>query len=533
MRAPVERAYKNDQKWIAAFRAETYAKAFGVSLVILAVLPVLALAAYLIGLLLYTIVYGVWFGMYASIVVCGLLLVGLLMSAPQNGNQEPNQAAGCGCTTFIILACWLFPIFSSCQSDVYSMSHYCIAQGSACSNVLLKTFSDWKVVYWCWAPAVFAGLYGVFSSGSLGAGLLLERIRRLRGIRYICPWLNCGHSGLPAFQCPNCDTYVSELTPSLYGIFSVPCPHCGRPLRTSGFWGRNLYKKLCPHCNQTLEISGLGEYPERKVVLAGASKCGKTSFLIRTTVQWRSGYRSRAQFGIEKQETILTAQESSLGLSHPCPPTPSAAYPEAVPMIVSQFYKPKLIYFYDSDGNEFDDNATVLVEPYYQGADGIILFIDPFAERGVLQALNLSVDELPKGWDTSNEPADAIASKLCLELERIEGTGPEVKFTIPLCVVLTKTDAYDLYNEIDPDGLPQVTRRARRDYSQWNAHDLRVRQFLERVGMHNFVSIIDSRFEKVDYFASSAYGNPRTRLAPATLPPVVSLIQRIEERSSY
>lgn len=88
-----------------------------------------------------------------------------------------------------------------------------------------------------------------------------------------------------------------------------------------------------------------------------------------------------------------------------------------------------------------------------------------------------------------------------LKLERIEETSPEVMFTIPLCVVLTKTDAYDLYKLIDPNGLPQVTRRARQDYPKWNAHDLRVRRFLERVGMHNFVSIIDSRVEKVDYFA--------------------------------
>ena len=169
--------------------------------------------------------------------------------------------------------------------------------------------------------------------------------------------------------------------------------------------------------------------------------------------------------------------------------------PEGVPLLFQKMTQNMLVYFYDSTGAEFQADATAM--PFYDEADGILLLVDLFA--GVKQRQQLGISSaLPVGFTPAALTMDQTIGRLCDILEKVYGMGPEEKFSMPLAVVLTKLEMFDFYKQIDPELFTS-------GHDEQNHQNIQA--FLLEHGFSNALEILNARFSKYRFFATSAYVN--------------------------
>ncbi|MBR6437465.1 MAG: hypothetical protein IKS45_13255 [Thermoguttaceae bacterium] len=477
---------------ILPFRFRPYRNMLALSVGLCIFIPVLALIIYgLLWGLGYLALFLSWtLGIIVSSVVIGLAFA-------RNDRAYDPDSDNSGYVLAWLLGTCLISYFT--YRPLLSVSDTLLNLTTVSWKCLMMLYENSGIVYWSWIPIGLMILYGVINLIALLTMKLLDWRPHWGRIRFICPHENCGAvTSSLVYKCPNCGETLEKLYPSRYGIFTTQCPHCKASIRTSWLNGRNQYSKTCPDCQKSLDFEGFGNVPESVFIVEGASKSGKTSFLIQALNLWNIHFGSLIRFSDSEQERSVRFQAEQIESGRFCAPTPRRLHPEAYVMHGKKAFGKFLAYFYDTGGDSTSSFEAGMAEPYYNLANGVFLVIDPWAEKGIVTAAGKRKKPLPSAYTYASQDANAVIGALCNKLERVYPDSFSSEFDIPVCVVVTKCDLNRLKNAIgtDADGFTQSSEK-------WVEHSRQVEKYLLHCGMYNFVNIVKTRFKKSAFFAVS------------------------------
>ncbi|MDO4569960.1 MAG: hypothetical protein Q4D38_06240 [Planctomycetia bacterium] len=534
---------------------------------LLVIFPMCSTCVYAIGALVAGILNILDWIICVLIIVLGLVVGCFAISNNERNSNSSQMNTDVGCGSLIAFGIWMCIVSTLC-SHIWGFFDKAAVDTfetfSLFSANISQMASDIQIYYWGWVPGGLALGIASVSLVSLLTLLFFEWVAHFGNRTFLCHHADCGKRVRPIYSCPNCGTRIERLRPSSAGIFRVPCPSCQTYLSTLNLWGRGRYTKACPECGRNLNIRGIGKYPVKKIMLAGSHGCGKTSYLVRA-LTFGSGARvGGIQFADADQEKTMRNASSAMDRMVSCQSTPQCRIPAAVPILAPHGLSSSLCYLYDSAGDEFSDSPNRPSCSYCEDLDGILFFVDPFCETSFMKKNPLPTPRIPSDFRTAQEHPEITASRLCVMLERMLGCRSDVRFKYPICVVLTKADIY--LSHLENRGILDVSRDAiadsnserriesprkmttspdspnekvcldldteilfknSREFNQWTTAQSRlVRQFLLDCNMCNFVSILETRFQKVEYFVSSAYlASPKAKFC--TFSSLKSLLRRI------
>ncbi len=493
-------------------RLRTLTRATLTSVVVCAAVPVAALlclaagcvafaACWLIVLLLVAASFG-------SVLVGGGLTVASF--------NENTRGAAAGGIPLGILGFYLISVFSPWYAPIKAAADSAFA---ACQRVGDYLYADIFIGFY-----VYAWSWSVLAAALLAAGAVLVTIwllgfeprikRSLLQIRYTCPAEGCRYQDVPFFRCPGlgCPAVLSDLRPTIFGVFRVPCSVCGTSLPTCDVAGRLSLEKQCPRCLADLEHPAFGKLGEMHLVFAGASSSGKSNLMVAAirelerTVAPACGLT--VQFTNPAEEQYFRSRCSQMDQGQVLEKTISAENPAAFNLSLENARgKGALLYVYDTDGSDFETEDRLLGHAFHEYTKGIVLVIDPFAERRMTAEFGLGSDAELAHVSPATSDVDTVLGTLISRFEHVLGERAQRKLPVPVAVVVAKVDACDLENRTGgiaelPPGCRSVSRAAVHAASRSS----RVRQFLRDGGLGNVVNNIESRFYPVAYFSASALG---------------------------
>lgn len=341
---------------------------------------------------------------------------------------------------------------------------------------------------------------------------LLDIFHRLANkINQTCA--KCSNQEPPFFICPNCDENISGLLPSIYGIFNCHCANCQHLVPTTDKGGRSQLKKICSKCEVDITHSKLGKQSEYRFGIVGARSSGKTTLMISAVSALENEFainnEIEFEFGSIEVEKEFRKNSSTLEKGLVLSQT-LRSFPKALTVAL----KPTQgngcsLYIYDASGEDFTEDEDRLEKHPIHIYDGILLIVDPFAEKGVRAGLvgKFSSEEID-----SNNPAPfeatEVLGRLINVLERVLKVQVGGKFPLPLSIVITKIDSFNSLNQIKlkPFGGWYYSLTAAADDAEY--HSTRIRKFLQKAELGNFIRLAESRFARVCYFGVSALGRP-------------------------
>ncbi|MCR5163352.1 MAG: hypothetical protein K6C40_04960 [Thermoguttaceae bacterium] len=481
------------------YRLSTYMLALFISLFLLSILPAISFLGYVWE-------WSLFIFLYACIVVGVLSGIIAILSLLERELLESF--------TFLIFAgggYWL-------HGYVLPFYEYSITCSPWFYETVWEVYYSYSVGFYAWIPFAIVVGCGCFAWPLLFTAKFLNYLPRIIYGKVHCPHPDCDYVGGITIQCPDCGTMIPNLAPSRYGVFVIPCPNCKKKLATGWLWGKNNYSRHCLQCFEDWNILGLGSSLTRRVILMGASQSGKTSYLVKSIAEMNRFYPNHILYTTFQQESTIQNLACNLSPRNSFETNNQIKRPKAVPILFQTSPRKILTYFYDSLGNEFRTES--LHHLLYNRVDGIFLLMDPFAEPGILEYMKIKPNELPFDIEIAKQRADVIAGELCVILERMTGKGSASRFHVPLCVVLTKTDMFNLYKHIDPEIFSMTN---------WEDHSRKTQEFLRNCGLDNFLAILESRFSHTMFFASSAFLNyhPQDLMYNSTLPPMLWMMRQI------
>ena len=323
----------------------------------------------------------------------------------------------------------------------------------------------------------------------------------------------CSNQETPFFICPNCDENIFGLLPSIYGIFYCHCGNCKHLVPTTDRGGRSQLKKICSKCEAELTHSQSGKLSEYHFGIVGARSSGKTTLMISAVSALEKEFainnEIEFEFGSKEEEKEFRIKSSTLEKGIVLDQT-LRSFPKALTVSLKPTHGNGCeLYIFDASGEDFTDDEETLGKHPIQNYDGILLVVDPFAEKGVCAGLvgKFSSEEID-----SNNPAPfeatEVLGRLINVLERVLKVQVGGKFPLPLSVVITKIDSFASLNQIKlkPFGGWYYSLTAAADDAEY--HSTRIRKFLQKAELGNFIRLAESRFARVCYFGVSALGRP-------------------------
>ena len=455
-------------------------------------------------------------------IIVASVIIGLITSAT-SGSSYISEDAGTGFGIVWLIIAGIVYYFS--YQPLVSISNVLLRLTTTSWNNLMWLFEQSGIAYWSWIPISVMVLFGMISMAMLLIMRLLDRRPHWGKIRFICPHENCGHSAPSiVYKCPSCGEALEDLRPSRYGIFSAPCPYCGKSIRTSWLNGRNKNPKICPSCHKSLDYEGFGDVPEMVYIVEGASKSGKTSFLFQAMNLLNKHFDSFIRFSDSEQEYQVRLQAEQISQGRFVPPTPHQLCPKAYILHCKKTLGKFLAYFYDTGDNSLTAIEAGRAEPYFNLANGIFLVIDPWTESGIVKDAGKRKKSLPSAYVYAKQDANAVIGMLCNKLERIYPDTFNTGFDLPICVVVTKCDLNNLKTSIGCD-----SNRFTQSSEEWNEHSRMVEKYLLRCGMYNFVNVVKTRFKKSAFFAVSVLRDYNNN-CDETLNPLLWMMYNAKER---
>jgi len=491
-------------------RKSTLRCAAQVSVVLFFLVPVLALLCLAVGYLTWSVCWLIW-GLLVLVGVIGAIAA-LALVPGVLGSEEEMIGVG---TVGLVTAGASFGAAAAIRPTLIGFGDQALTNMTNWSEVIFHdVFLGNRLYLWSWSGLVIlcasAGIV-LLMIGLLRTGSPLKRV--FRRIAYTCP--ACHHRGDPAFRCPNqqCGQLIHDLRPSRFGVFRTHCAACSTLLPTTNWSGRLNLKKVCSSCGRDLVDESLGRRPEIQFAYAGAVHSGKTCLMLATVVElerWAAidpslDVRvSQDEVGQYYRETVERMDRGEVPDKTLAPGMPRALNVTVKP----QWKQGTLFYLYDARGEDFEQESSLELHRFHGFADGLIFVVDPFVERGLRDLVRRDpADDRHDEFDQPDRIVDVLG-RMVNRLEQLRNAGPKEKFPIPVLVVITKADAIDLSRADgdlainDPAGCATAGDAA-------NAVELgsnRVKRLLEENGLHNIVSIIESRFDKVRYTTVSALG---------------------------
>nr|VFK24622.1 MAG: hypothetical protein BECKMB1821G_GA0114241_100925 [Candidatus Kentron sp. MB]VFK27068.1 MAG: hypothetical protein BECKMB1821I_GA0114274_100227 [Candidatus Kentron sp. MB]VFK74917.1 MAG: hypothetical protein BECKMB1821H_GA0114242_101226 [Candidatus Kentron sp. MB] len=377
-------------------RPRTLIRAALTSVIVCAAVPIAALICLIAG----CIALGACLILIVVLVAAsyGFVPVGGVLLALAIFNQERRELFAVSGIGVGILGFHLSTVFSPWFNPIRDTANLAFA---ACQQVADFLYTD-----------IFVGLYIYVWSWSVLLGALLAAAavlvtvwvlsheaqikRTLLRIRYTCPAADCTYQGVPYFRCPECSTVLGDLKPTIFGVLHVRCGQCREHLLpTCDLMGRLQLEKQCPQCSVDLEHPAFGRLGEMHVVFAGASSSGKSNLMISAIRDLERAvapaYGLRVQFTNDAEEQEFRNRCAQMDEGRVQEKTTSSANPAAFNLsIENRRGKGALMYVYDTDGSDFETEDRLLGHAFHEYTKGIVLVIDPFAERGVVSKLGLS-----------------------------------------------------------------------------------------------------------------------------------------------
>ena len=347
---------------------------------------------------------------------------------------------------------------------------------------------------------------------------VLDRLHLLRkGIFVPCP--NCKEKFLiPVYLCPKCGVKHTMLTPGKYGIMNRIC-NCGQKLPTNFITNRGKLDAECPKCGHPLR--GTGNKPICIPIVGGRS-AGKTAYITAFSYDFiekvspRNGltishYNEETKKFYEQEikndysggTTRMTQTEMDV----------RQASSKAFSFIVhsSKFSPDRLIQIYDVAGESFIKNSENEVQLQYTYCHGIIFMLDPLSIATVRNYLDDNVSSVDKA-SLGTIDVDIVLDAFMNKLRELTGESSSSVFTVPIAVVISKSDIRTLDQFIGEDAISDLMTEKGLDMDSYTAaEDFVCRKFLYENGLANFVSNIEMKFKNNRFFKCSAIGHTRER----------------------
>ncbi len=378
------------------------------------------------------------------------------------------------------------------------------------------------------AGAVVGGYVGTLFAGALGAvcGILVAVVvgvvagvswvliwvlraadavrRRVRRASYECP-TDHERFALPVYVCPACGAEHHRLVPGRWGIFRRECKCKQTALPTTVIGGRQRVPQQCPAGHPMSGFLGFAE--NLPIAIVGGPSAGKLTFLAGALVELES---PDAGVYIEPLSESRDAYSRLVDAMH-TGVAPEKTVDEQRPALVAEIQgsgRSRALYAYDLAGEVYGAEDKVRGLRFLARSAGIVLLVDPFSIQHVAddRAQELAADAsrvLP-----SSEDPMRVYERL---LATLKEAGAQTR-EMPLAVVIAKSDAFGVQQEIDALAVAGEPGAAERVWLQGN-------------GAGNLVRSIEQEFKHVGWFSLSALGRmpdptnkspftPRGALAP-------------------
>ncbi len=371
---------------------------------------------------------------------------------------------------------------------------------------------------------IMTGIYLFFSLIWL-LDTLVSRIRRIRSACPVCQ----RKFALPHYQCPRCGNVHTKLKPSKYGILKRECD-CGAKLATTFFNGRQKLPAICPYCKSSL--SGGGFQVNISIPVIGGPSAGKTCFVnmalgeIEKIAESELGYEFEYLENAEAQgnlrENLETMEQGYL----PQKTTDMA-------LVYYRFYftekKAKVrnqIDLCDVGGEVYSSSSEMNKQIGYGNANGYLMVIDP-----------LTIEDFRKEFEKTNsaseykvspKPISEVLDILIKTVNNMCGLSDSKKITKNLAIVFTKCDMPLIEDEIGDAVVDEIARRNEK-MTRMEARNHACEDFLAKYGEAEFINIVKSKFNNVQYFTCTALGhnvNGQQFVAKDVAQPILWLIDK-------
>lgn len=334
-------------------------------------------------------------------------------------------------------------------------------------------------------------------------------------IFYRCP--DCHEQmTIPVFACPTCGTEHTRLWPSVYGVFYHRCLTCITKLRkqtklpTLDLIGRKDLVQKCAHCRRPLN-KDVGRMTNVHIPVIGGPSTGKSNYIVMATNQLIEQYAPARQYMTEFPDKNHQLEYDNnmrrLSSGNALLKTPDIV-PQAYNLSIKKRRElvGRIAYIYDAAGEAYATEDNTILQTYYQYVHGIIFIIDPFSIELQRRKHEDELDKVEYSLRPSTLNLQEAYERMLTVLEQSVGLKRGSKFQHPIAVVISKTDALGLEEEI---GRPAAVELMRQDPSirlQEDAISRLVEQFLIDNQLGNLVRDLYLQFESVKFFSCSALG---------------------------
>lgn len=357
------------------------------------------------------------------------------------------------------------------------------------------------------------------------AAVAIASAYTLRGVEYLlmlkrrislkCPNGAChGDISLPHYICPNtsCGAKHVKLLPGDYGVVNRQCK-CGAWLPTLFLFGRNRLLSYCPSCNKPLN-SSIGVTRNIHVPIIGGRSAGKSHFLVAAMMEIHrraADGKLSVAFPEKKYQDDYDKSKRYFETGNTVDSTFEKS-PDAFLVNINSGGADCLLYMYDPAGELFQLTDEMRSQEYFDYINGVVFLVDPFSLPGVQHKYQKELSAAKASIRPSVQPPQEVYSNLLQILQLQKGVGS--RSSKPLSVVLTKTDAFDIANDIQ--GLAAVQPPTEKRDPQ-SAESSAVRAWIEKNGEGNLLRGIERDFKNVLYF----YCSPLGRLPDSSSTPFV------------
>lgn len=333
---------------------------------------------------------------------------------------------------------------------------------------------------------------------------LLDRLYLLKNkIRSICPY--CKQRFLiPVFECPVCGAKHHKLVPGPYGIFKHRC-QCGHKLPSTFLNGRSGLSAYCPECDSSLVASDA-----RPVVfqLVGGTRSGKTVFLSSFFHQFfeKIGQTPGMERTITDEYQPFFDDLENWFQGEPCPAT-TQFNSQMYPVLLSGLGVKRQFSIFDIAGEMFDGISAngELDQHQFSYCDGLLFMIDPFS-NGLLRENRQQANDDVSVF--SNMPVEDVAANFINYLIRVGHAKASDRCSIPVAVLITKSDLREVRSAIGPAKLNSIMAKQPGLYaSAEECRDEECRKFLTDIGMASAINDLEAQFSNIHYYPVSAQGH--------------------------
>ncbi len=371
--------------------------------------------------------------------------------------------------------------------------------GAAVSCAIYGTgfFGILSIVHIVFLGATCLIIYALFT-----LVLAVERMYlTLRGFLTVCPSCHA-QTPLPVYLCDGCGAEHHRLLPSSYGTLYHRCT-CGHRLPATFFLNRGRLPAKCARCGNFL-LRAHTETRKIFVPVIGGPSTGKTAFLVSLVDELRGPVDSAGQELSFLDPAVEREFESRLQAMRrgEMPSKTVATTPTAINLMFGPVSKPhRNLYLYDPAGEAYGAEAELIPHQFLSYCSGILFLIDPFSIPAVRQKYRVDPARAESLKPSVQRPDDLL-DRLLAVLEKHFGLDPSATIHVPVAIVLTKIDAFNLESVVGDAALGPSLTELEREAARNQLVSRRLREW----GMIPLVEIIESRFSKKGFFTCSAVG---------------------------